>query len=75
MGDGKTYNYNIRMELGQRRVFSKVITVLESACTNARATLPYVPIEYNLYSASGRRLHKTTLPLSLSLFLFLFPPF
>lgn len=47
-----------------RRSFREIITVLESACTNARAALPYVPIEYNLYSASGRRLHKTTLPLA-----------
>lgn len=70
--DEETHLYKVRIELGQRRVFSEIITVLESACTNARAALPYVPIEYNLYSASGRRLHKTTLPLSLPLFLFLF---
>lgn len=62
--DGETIN--ISWKVGQRYVLSEVIAVLESACTNARTALPYVPIEYNLYPASGRRLHKTTLPLSLS---------
>lgn len=68
--------------IGSARVafFREIITVLESACTNAGAALPYVPIERNLYSERRGAAYIRPLFLSLalaplSLALFLSPPF